>query len=183
MADEFLCARCAKHTTTCCQKTDIYVTLGDVRRISNHSGKVDFFEFRRPAYSVDDQQVEDPFWYEHVFREDGQRRVLKHQPDGNCFFLGPHGCTLSDETRPLICRLYPFDYNAEQILPRLASGCPVELLRPEQSLIDELQMDVNRAEQIRRLLYVEMTVKDAEQLKYAFDPHSPADDCSEHPYP
>ena len=68
--------------------------------------------------------------FQNVFREDGQRRVLKQQPDKDCFFLGPQGCSLPAEARPLICRLYPFDYNADRILPTPASGCPVELLRP-----------------------------------------------------
>jgi uncharacterized protein len=167
MSEEFLCARCAKHTTTCCQDTDIYVTLGDVRRITPHAKGQPFTEFRPPAYPVYDQQLEDPFWHQHVFREDGQRRVLKHQSNKDCFFLGEQGCVLPADARPSICRLYPFDYNADGILPRLASGCPVELLRPDQSLIVELQMDAEHAEQLRRRLYVEMTEKDAEQLKFS----------------
>ena len=101
VSEEFLCARCAKHQESCCQRTDIYVTLGDVRRIENAVGASDFTEFRSAAYSTYDQSIEDPFWHRHVFRDDGTRRVLKQQqPSGDCFFLGPQGCVLSASVRP-----------------------------------------------------------------------------------
>ncbi len=45
---EFLCVRCARHMKTCCQTCEIYVSPGDVERISAHTGRRDFYEFRAP---------------------------------------------------------------------------------------------------------------------------------------
>lgn len=156
MSEEFLCVRCARHQRTCCQDSDIYVTLGDVRRIVQHTGASNFTEFRLPAYPVYDQSIEDPFWYSRVFLPNGTRRVLRQKPGGDCTFLGEQGCQLPVDVRPLVCKLYPFDYGAEGILTRLASGCPVELLLPGQSLTEELQMSAEHAETLRAQLYEEI---------------------------
>ena len=160
MSDEFLCARCAKHYSTCCQKTDIYVTLGDVRRIANASSSMGFTEYRAPEDASYDQSVEDPFWQQHVFRPDGTRRVLKQQPNGDCHFLGPQGCSLAAVVRPLICRLYPFDYNADELKLQPSGGCPAELLRPQQRLLRVLGMNRDEAERYRAQLYAELPEKE-----------------------
>ncbi len=156
MSDEFLCARCAKHYSTCCQKTDIFVTLGDVRRIAHASSASNFTEYRAPEDASYDQTIEDPFWQQHVFQSDGTRRVLRQQQNGDCYFLGPQGCTLDANVRPLICRLYPFDYTVDGIKARPAGGCPVELLRPQQQLLQVLGMDRDQAERHRAQLYAEL---------------------------
>jgi Fe-S-cluster containining protein len=108
-ADESFCARCARHTTTCCQWREIYVTPGDVERIVAFSGGRDFFEFSRPSDPSYGDQDHDAAWASCVFRADGTRRVLSRWPDGACFFLGAQGCALPAEVRPLVCRLHPFD--------------------------------------------------------------------------
>ncbi len=156
MSDEFLCARCARHYSTCCQKTDIYVTLGDVRRIAVASSATDFTEYRAAEDASYDQTLEDPFWQHHVFRPDGTRRVLKQQANGDCHFLGAQGCTLALIERPLICRIYPFDYDVDGIKERPAGGCPVQLLRPGQRLLQVLGMDRAEAERYRAQLYAEL---------------------------
>jgi Fe-S-cluster containining protein len=153
---EFLCVRCARHMKTCCQTTEIFVTLGDVARIEAHTGRGDFHEFR-PAHNPDySDQDDDPIWRDAVFRPDGTRRVLKKQPGGDCTFLGTAGCTLPLKVRPLICRIYPYDYNAEGIVDELAPGCPLELLRPGLTLIDELGMNRAEAERWHEQLYHEL---------------------------
>ena len=156
MSEEFLCARCARHTRTCCQDTEIHVTLGDVRRITPHANGADFFEFRHSSNPAYDQREEDPFWHQHVFRSDGTRRLLKQQPGGDCIFLGMQGCVLPSDTRPLICRLYPFDYTSVGLLPVLSKGCPVELLRPGQQLLTALDMRAEDAAPLRDQLYQEI---------------------------
>ena len=156
MTEEFLCARCARHTRTCCQDTEIHVTLGDLRRIAPHAAVNDISEFRAPRHPVYDQSLEDPVWHQSVFRADGTRRVLKQQPDGDCVFLGSEGCRLPAEARPLVCRLYPFDYSSEGIHRQLASGCPVELLRPGQRLLEVLNMDIGEARRLHSQLYDEI---------------------------
>jgi Fe-S-cluster containining protein len=140
----------------CCQVPDIYVTQGDVRRIEDASGARDFYEFRVSADPVYLDQDDDPVWRENVIREDGSRRILKHEAKGDCIFLGPRGCVLSVEARPLVCRLYPFDYNEGGIFEELASGCPLHLLEPGRNLIQVLGMNLEDARRWHRQLYEEI---------------------------
>lgn len=161
-AEEFLCARCAKHQKTCCQDTDIVLTLGDVRRVRQATGREDFYEHRESTDPVYLKQDDDPIWRERTFRPDGTRRLLKQQSNGDCIFLGTQGCTLSLEARPLICRLYPFDYTEDGISPHLARGCPIELLRPGQRLLEVLDMNLADARRWHQQLYAEIRLEEAE---------------------
>jgi Fe-S-cluster containining protein len=158
--DDFLCLRCARHMKTCCQTADIYTTLGDVRRIEEYTRTTGFTEFRAPSNPAYGDQDDDPIWRDNVFRPDGTRRVVKKQANGDCTLLGPAGCILPLETRPLICRIYPFDYTAEGLLDELADGCPIELLRPGQGLIEALAMNRADAERWRQQLYDELQRED-----------------------
>lgn len=153
---EFLCARCARHMRTCCQTCEIYATPGDVRRIEQHTGLSEFVEFRPPANPAYLDQSDDPAWERSVFRPDHTRRVLKRQASGDCTFLGSQGCVLPLDVRPLVCRLYPFDYNASGLLTELSPGCPLELLQPGLTLLDELRMEPGDAQQWHRQLYAEI---------------------------
>jgi Fe-S-cluster containining protein len=141
---------------TCCQTSEVYATPGDVERISSSTGRRDFTEFRVPVNSEYADQGDDSAWSEHVFREDGSRRVLKRQPGGDCTFLGPQGCVLPLETRPLICRLYPYDYSEQGIHDELAPGCPLELLRPGLRLLEELDIKLEDARRWHKQLYAEI---------------------------
>lgn len=110
---------------TCCQQTDIYVTVNDVIRIGAFTARVDFFEFRPPGDPAYLSTGEDPPWQQYVFRLDGTRRVLKQQPSGDCFFLTEIGCSLELEVRPLICRLYPLTYTVYGVHAEPDERCPV----------------------------------------------------------
>lgn len=156
MEEEFLCARCSRHQRTCCQDTEIHVSLADVRRIQPFVEGVEFTEYRAPGDPVYDQRIEDPFWHKHVFRTDGTRRILKQHTNGDCFFLAPAGCSLPAECRPIVCRLYPFDYTANGLAPQPASGCPLELLPPGSELLPTLGMNRDDAERLRAQLYLEI---------------------------
>ena len=156
-----LCAKCAStRKKTCCQCREIYVTLGDVQRVARRTRTFDFFTFDEccdPAY-LDDGS--DPVWTKGVFKPDGRRRILKKDEIGNCVFLGTAGCRLDMETRPLICRLFPFDFNACGLFPEPVAGeCPVELLEPGQDLLGALQMNKAEAERWRTMLYSELTLE------------------------
>lgn len=151
--NEFICVRCARHMKTCCQTSEVYTTAADERRIAQHTGRADFTEFRRPAnrsYLGDD---DDPLWRDRVFRPDGSRRVLKRRENGDCTFLGERGCVLPLEVRPLICRLYPFDYTEAGLRQELATGCPLELLADGQGLLEALDMKREDAARWHRQLY------------------------------
>jgi Fe-S-cluster containining protein len=158
---EFLCVRCARHRKTCCQTCEIYVSPGDLQRVAAHTGRSDFSEFRAPANPLYADQDDDPPWRDQVFRPDGTRRVLRRQANGDCVFLGPHGCQLPLEVRPLVCRLYPYDYNADGILPELSPGCPLELLAPGQGLIAALDMHLADAQRWHQQLYAEIGLEAA----------------------
>ena len=158
-ADEFLCARCARHQVTCCQRRDIYVTPGDVRRIAEHTELSEFSEFRAPDDPSYLDQDDDPVWSTHVFRSDGSRRVLRRQPNEDCVFLTNQGCGLPLETRPLVCRLYPFDYDASGLRDDPAPGCPLELLQPDQELFPTLNMHETDALRWHRQLYEEIRLE------------------------
>jgi Fe-S-cluster containining protein len=138
-----------------------------LERIESHSGREDFFEYRQPDNPEYADQDDDPVWRDHVFRDDGSRRVLKRRPDGDCTFLGPHGCTLPLEVRPLVCRIYPYDFSEEGIHEELSEGCPLELLRPGQGLIQALDMKLADAQRWRDQLYQEILLEHVEEPRPA----------------
>ena len=155
-AEDFLCARCARRQKTCCQQTDIVLTYGDVARIAAFAGQSDFIDCRpagNPAYA---DQEDDPTWRDATFDGLGLRRVVRWQANGDCTFLGPVGCTLPLETRPLICRLFPFDYTEAGLYDEAAAGCPTQLLPPGQALFDALGMRRADAERWHAQLYAEL---------------------------
>lgn len=162
---EFICVRCSKHMETCCQTSQVYVTLGDVRRIKSHTGRTDFFENRLPDDPIYTVHDDDPIWYETVMQPDGQRRVLKRQDDGDCTFLGEAGCTMPLEVRPLLCRLYPFGFNQRGIKTYLTHGCPMELLKPGESLVNALDMNKEDAVRWHGMLYQEILEEPHYQAK------------------
>lgn len=157
--DESLCSRCAKVQKTCCQSCEIYVTPGDVRRIATETGRTDFHHMQPPVNPNYQDQDDDPAWKEFVFNEEGARRVLKRRTDGDCTFLGPHGCTLSLEVRPLVCRLYPYQYDETGIVDEDGEYCPMHLLSPGQSLLRVLDMNLDDARRWHRQLYVEIRLE------------------------
>lgn len=153
--DDPLCVRCAKHQKTCCQTRAIYVTPGDRRRIGAVVGHDNFvtFEVASPEHL---DQADDPTWGQLVFRPDGSRRVLRRKGNGDCLFLGAAGCTLHVETRPLVCRMYPFEYTERGIESELSDGCPTHLMRPHESLLKVLDMRHEDGERWRKQLYQEL---------------------------
>ncbi|MBI2477885.1 MAG: hypothetical protein HYV60_04340 [Planctomycetia bacterium] len=89
--------------------------------------------------------------------------MLKKTPDNDCSLLGPHGCTLPLEVRPLVCRLYPYDYDERGIRDELASGCPLELLRPGQVLLEVLGMKIDDGRRWHKQLYEEIRLEKTSQ--------------------
>jgi Fe-S-cluster containining protein len=161
---EFLCVRCARHMKTCCQTREIYATPGDVERIAAHTQQDDFYHYQVPDDPDYLDHDDDPSWRDHVFRDDNSRRVLKRQPNGDCTFLGPQGCVLPLEVRPLVCRLYPYDYTEDGIRDELSQGCPLELVPPGQSLLVALDMKLADAQRWHRQLYEEILLEDPQAV-------------------
>jgi len=164
MSDELpLCVRCAQLGATCCQRSQVLVTQGDRQRITAFTGLSDaaFVEDARPQSAAYEPGDDDPVWRDHGFAADGTRPILRREPGGDCTFLGPAGCRLPLEVRPLVCRLYPFDYDHVALRPELADGCPTQLLRPGQSLLAALDMAREPAERWRSQLYAELRAQPA----------------------
>lgn len=170
--DEFLCVRCARHMETCCKTSEVYITPGDLERISRHSGDKDFHEFKAPTDPVYLDKGDDPAWLHFVFRDGGTRRVLKRRKDGACTFPGAAGCDLPLDIRPLICRIYPFDFNEEGLYEELARGCPTELLREGRGLLEELNMEIDSPRLWHKQLYEEIRLERPECVSGTPDSHS-----------
>lgn len=125
------------------------------------TGRTDFWERRVPENDVYRQaDPNDPNWRRWTTDEEGRRRQLRRHPDGDCFFLGSHGCTLDLESRPLVCRLYPFAYDERGVHGIDDAYCPVEALVgrdvPGATMLTVLGMVPADGRRWHRMLYDEL---------------------------
>lgn len=157
------CVKCGRLGKTCCQQREIFVTAGDRERVSTHTGLKDFWEYRAPADPSYLDPDNDPTWWRSVFRTDGTRPVLRRKPDGDCMFLGPAGCVLPLETRPLVCRLYPYEYTVEGLIG-ISSECPPQVIPPGSTILQVLDMRTSDAIRWHRMLYGEITTDPASEI-------------------
>lgn len=151
-----LCAECAKRGNSCCQGTEIYVTLGDVARLEAYTGETDCYEWRaqdEPGYYSPDS---DPLWCCCTIRTDGQRRFLKRSANGECAMLTPAGCRLPLDVRPLVCRLHPWDYGDEGLRGVAQLHCPTDLLPEGMSVVEIIGVSEEQAEVWHATLYQEI---------------------------
>lgn len=150
-----LCVICAGQSKSCCVYRDILVSDGDLQRIAVQTGTTDFYEYRAPQSAAYLDQDDDPSWNLYTLQIDGTRRVLKHARPGICWFLTETGCLLPEHVRPLVCRLHPIEFTEEKITG-LSPECPAEYLPVGESLLANLNMDLNLAETWRKKLYEEL---------------------------
>ncbi|MDR1744888.1 MAG: YkgJ family cysteine cluster protein [Planctomycetota bacterium] len=155
-AEESLCSRCACSGATCCQKTEIFLTAGDVARIRGAGVREEFWDHVAPT----DEECKPDFSYDpvwsRIFDDRGRRRIIRHREDGGCWFLTGRGCSLSLDARPLVCRLYPFDYTPTTIKGVYGHLCPSPEKENPPLLLAALGMNRDEAEQWRRQLYGEI---------------------------
>lgn len=80
-----------------------------------------------------------------VFAESDSHFRLAVGDDGACRFLGPQGCTISRESRPYYCRLFPFWVVGGEVIHFDAQIC---LARREGNSLPQIlnSIGVNRAE-------------------------------------
>lgn len=157
-ADQPPCARCARTQRTCCQRAEILLTQGDLRRITAHAGGNGFWEHRAPADAAYlEPDADDPHWLRYTVRADGRRRMLRRRANGDCTFLGSRGCVLPEDVRPLVCRLYPFAYTEAGLDGVDDEYCPTALLAPRgEPMTEVLGMSRSAAEAWRTVLYQEL---------------------------
>lgn len=129
-----------------------------MERIAAETGRDGFFEHMRVAErQIPGAETHDALWREILAAPDGCR-VVRRDDAGNCFFLGDGGCTLSERARPLLCRLYPFDYTAQTIKGVYGPLCPEPERDNPPMLLALLSMNREQAESWRRQLYLELAV-------------------------
>lgn len=152
---------CAKHAAmgpTCCQTSEVMVTEGDKARITAHlatSGeRIAAWWRATPPTDAYADDGSDPAW-SLGFHPDGSRPTLVRGADGTCVFLGAAGCRLPVETRPLICRLYPYQYD-EGGFTGISDRCPKEVVPPGKSILEVLEMNESDARRWHEQLYREL---------------------------
>jgi len=148
------CYQCSQNGTSCCNGTQILLTTGDVRRIAQFSGNLDFFTFEVPDLAYRDPG-DDPVWLKLTVRPDGRRRVLKRTADKNCSMLAENGCLLPISVRPLICRLHPYTYT-EAGIAGIDPGCPMSSEGNWPAVLEQLGMAASQAREWHRTLYCEL---------------------------
>ncbi len=167
-----LCSRCAGMSRTCCRKTEVFLTAGDVSRIRGAGVREEFQDYAAPTdREASPDFSHDPQW-SRIFDADGRRRILRHREDGGCWFLTGRGCSLSPAARPLVCRLYPFDYTGTTIKGVYGHLCPLPERDNTPLLLAALGMNRDEAEQWRRQLYAEIAGEFAPQ--HDADGHKPS---------
>lgn len=162
---EHPCATCAGLQKTCCQRAEIVITEGDRARIARFTGRTGFatrLAPERAAYAEADP--DDPNWQRWTIAEDGTRAVLRRRPAGDCSFLGAAGCTLPEDVRPLVCRLYPWSYTERGLQGLDDEYCPKQALLPRDqpgaTMLTVLGMDPVVGERWRRMLYEELRTRE-----------------------
>ena len=84
----------------------------------------------------------------------GKRVRLRLTGEGACWFLGPEGCRLPWEARPLYCRLYPMWFTPEgRIMVLINPSC---LAQRGASSWREVMKRVGLTEQLARELFSEL---------------------------
>ena len=152
-SDSF-CARCAASGYTCCHNTRIILTHGDLARIVAVAGD-GFYEYVEAGKAGKRDLETDPIWA-GLFASGRLLRVLRRRPDGSCHFLAENGCRLTLEARPLLCRLYPYDYTHTSITGVHAPYCSEPECGDPDLLLALLGMNREAAEQWRSDLYREI---------------------------
>ncbi len=154
MSNPVICAECANLQKTCCSGSQVFLTVGDVRRIETDCS--DFYIWEK-ADAIDPVTLAqlDPLWLLTFSQPEG-RRVLARRADGACVFLDHAGCRLPVENRPLVCRLYPFEYNHETIKSINPHRCPEAMRQNGPLLLAMLGMHRDQAELLRAQLYKEI---------------------------
>ncbi len=121
-----VCARCAALGKACCVSAEGVagppVTPGDIARIEAASGR----RARDFTVSREVDAIEQQAWEEEDPAARGlvrEGRVLSLARDGDaCVFLGRAGCTLG-ESRPLLCRRFPFVRRAGRLEVKPGGDC------------------------------------------------------------
>ena len=148
------CALCARKGATCCTGTQILLTSGDVKRITAALLRNDFYMFQKADEGYLDPG-DDPLWTHITIRPDGSRRVLLRDDRKHCSLLGPSGCSLPMNTRPLVCRIYPVAFTTDWI-DGIDPSCPIAHTARASDWLSEIGMSKDDARKWHRILMDEL---------------------------
>lgn len=159
------CAQCARIQKTCCEREATWVALTerDITRISRFSGREDFFAWEPVEEELKDVYA-NPFCYEeddhiyvkYLFNDQGCRPVLKKNSDHSCCLATPTGCSLPHDLRPLLCRIYPYDWNDRLEIWVDGGYCPERLFRNEEDMIKKIGLSREDALELIKQFYAEI---------------------------
>lgn len=128
-AKKTVCAVCHLKGGGCCRLGSdsaehmFGLTLGEVEVIAKASNREP--ETFMKADRVSSRFLEDMAAIHPIFPQtlpQGRRLRLVVTEEGACVFLGPKGCTLPVDARPLYCRIYPFWFTPRGQVMVLISG-------------------------------------------------------------
>ncbi|UCG39108.1 MAG: YkgJ family cysteine cluster protein [bacterium] len=153
-SSDSICAGCARAGKSCCVNRQIYLTPGDVERITRATGAGAFVTEEAPWPQYREDGGDDPVWSINVLNGE-RRRTLARRQDGSCVFLGDRGCLLDLQVRPLLCRLHPYEY-AECGLEGLDATCPVAVCGDPAGVLREMGMAPEAVSAWHRTLYEEI---------------------------
>lgn len=148
------CIACARQEQSCCNHVDIFLTGGDIERISRMRPAEDFYRWA-PLTAEYEDGGGDPTWNALILNADRQRRILSHKNKGECYFLTETGCSLPSEVRPLLCRIYPYDFR-ESGLCGISTSCPVATEKDWLSILEASEMHQANAQRWVCQLYAEI---------------------------
>ena len=163
-----VCEQCARLQKTCCERSDVEVALteGDIIRIRRFYKANDFYrripvppELAATYENPDHHDATVSLYVAGLFDAQGRRPILEKQADGRCLFVTGQGCVLPVEARPLLCRLYPYDWNDQRLLWIHAPYCPHEFSADEMDLVQKIGDTKEIALNLVEQLYAELASK------------------------
>jgi Fe-S-cluster containining protein len=120
MAKTSICAVCAQNGPTCCQLRQEYADLSfPLSRVEKETIAA-YERWKEVCFTVQAANSvqlisrlkflfpDDLDTIKTLFPENGRHERLLTNKLGYCVFLGPMGCLLPGNARPLYCRLFPF---------------------------------------------------------------------------
>jgi len=160
-----ICEECAKIQKTCCERNDIRIGLtnGDIERIALFAACEDFYEGKaleeefRGKYANPSRYDEGEYIYVTcLFDDEGRWNVMKRNENQGCWFITPTGCSLPPEVRPLMCRIYPYDWNDQQEIWINGTYCLASLFTDNEDLAKKVALPPEEAKRLVKLFYEEI---------------------------
>ena len=148
-----ICGECARSRgLSCCESVEIYVTPGDIKRISSFTNSTEFYV---AAAMKGIYRNCDPAWKDLILDANRRRNIIRLTKNGQCVFLKKEGCQLPMTVKPLLCRLHPYDFN-EQGITGIYRYCPIAKLPNGEDVLRDMGMSSKMVKKWHATLYREL---------------------------